>query len=548
MSFPKNDTWIYVLAVLLVFPALWLNLDLVPLNHDDGLRGLVAFEMERSGNYVVPTLQGEYYYIKPPIFNWMIAATAAITGSFSNFAIRFPVTLCLLLFSLTIYFFHKKTFGSKHAIAMGLLTLTAGHVLFESSRVGRIDIPFSWMIYAMFISVYYFFKRGNFWLLFTVSYGIAGFAYLTKGLPTIPFQGFTLIAWFVANNRFKKLFSLEHLVGLITFVVIVGVYYGLYYSMHPEGIFKIITALWTDSNERSVAVHGFGNFAEHVAMFPLRFLYELAPWSILLIALVRKGWFRIVKEHSLLWFCFVVFFANSWVYWISPGSTTRYLIMFFPLIFTVLVWFYAKEEFVLPRRNLWIGRIYASILALSAIGVWYFALGTSYDYTNHKLYWVIGLSVGFFTLFVLWFKYKQSALILMVCGVLLGRISYNVFIRPALDVQIKEAAYRDGAEEAARLSMGKDLKLWQESGFFPETALYIGRLRNETLKKHVGKPVPNTLYIVNPVHVPIMEQYGLEWEELLRFPISKHENLLLIEFDEHVIEAISRRKENNQKP
>jgi hypothetical protein len=103
-----------------------------------------------------------------------------------------------------------------------------------------------------------------------------------------------------------------------------------------------------------------------------------------------------------------------------------------------------------------------------------------------------------------------------------------------LDVEIKEAAYRAGAEEVARLSIGKKLKLWQESGFFPETALYMGRIRNEVLTKHVGKPQPNTLYIVNPLHVPIMKKYGLVWEELLRFPISEYEDLLLVEFDDNV--------------
>jgi 4-amino-4-deoxy-L-arabinose transferase-like glycosyltransferase len=534
MEIGKNDTWIYILALLLVLPAMWFNLDLVPLNHDDGLRGLVAFEMSQSREYIVPMLQGEYYYVKPPVFNWMIALSASLFGGFSNFAIRFPVTVCLLLFTLTVFLFTRKTFGWKNALSIGLLTLTTGHVLFESSRVGRIDIPYSWLIFTQFMVIYHYFIKGDYWRLFVLSYAIAAVAYLTKGLPTVAFQGFTLIAWFAVNREFRRLFSIKHLAGLFTFAILVGAYYGVYYSKHPDGLTEIILALWSDSNERSVAVHGFGNFAEHVLMFPFRLIYEMAPWSILLIATVRKGWLKTVKSNALLWFCFVVFFSNSWVYWLSPGSTTRYLIMFFPLILTVLMWFYAKEEFVLPKRNLWIARILASLLAVSAIGVWYFALGTAYYYTPNKLFWVTGLSAGFFVLFLLWFKFKESVLILMVCGVLLGRASYNVFIRPALDVEIKEAAYRAGAEEVARLSIGKKLKLWQESGFFPETALYIGRIRNEVLTKHVGKPQPNTLYIVNPLHVPIMKEYGLVWEELLRFPISEHEDLLLVEFDENV--------------
>ncbi len=57
-----------------------------------------------SGNYVVPTLLGENYYNKPPMFNWVLAGLMQITGSVSEWVVRLPGVLSLILISLLLYF------------------------------------------------------------------------------------------------------------------------------------------------------------------------------------------------------------------------------------------------------------------------------------------------------------------------------------------------------------------------------------------------------------------------------------------------------------
>ena len=39
---------------------------------DEAIRSLVALEMKLSGNLITPTLHGEYYYNKPPLYNWIL--------------------------------------------------------------------------------------------------------------------------------------------------------------------------------------------------------------------------------------------------------------------------------------------------------------------------------------------------------------------------------------------------------------------------------------------------------------------------------------------
>ena len=68
---PANRT-IYILAIVLLIPALLINLGLLAFIDDEGIRSLVALEMKLSGNYITPTLHGMYYYNKPPLYNWLL--------------------------------------------------------------------------------------------------------------------------------------------------------------------------------------------------------------------------------------------------------------------------------------------------------------------------------------------------------------------------------------------------------------------------------------------------------------------------------------------
>ena len=51
-------------------------------------RALIALEMLYSGDYLTPTIMGELYFAKPPLFNWIIIVSAKLFGSFSEMAVR----------------------------------------------------------------------------------------------------------------------------------------------------------------------------------------------------------------------------------------------------------------------------------------------------------------------------------------------------------------------------------------------------------------------------------------------------------------------------
>ncbi len=91
-----------LIAVLLCFPAFLLNLGTIAFIGDEAIRTLVALEMKLSGNFIVPTLNGEPYYNKPPLYNWFIYLLSMLFGSFGEWPTRVTTLIFLGAFAWTV--------------------------------------------------------------------------------------------------------------------------------------------------------------------------------------------------------------------------------------------------------------------------------------------------------------------------------------------------------------------------------------------------------------------------------------------------------------
>src|SRR6187399_1870396 len=71
---------------------------------DECRRAIIPMEMCLSGDYLRPSLNGELYLNKPPLYNWIVAASYKIFGSYDAFSLRFPVVLSILAHCLVIFY------------------------------------------------------------------------------------------------------------------------------------------------------------------------------------------------------------------------------------------------------------------------------------------------------------------------------------------------------------------------------------------------------------------------------------------------------------
>jgi len=127
--------------VLLVYFSRLTN---VPLRGEESRRAQVAVEMVRSGEWFIPTQQGDPFFMssRPPLHNWLIALVGRWYGSIDVFAVRMPSVLAVLATVLLVYAYSRLFLSRIGAMAAALAYGTMGQVL-QLCRLGETDALFA---------------------------------------------------------------------------------------------------------------------------------------------------------------------------------------------------------------------------------------------------------------------------------------------------------------------------------------------------------------------------------------------------------------------
>ena len=493
ISDKNKDLFLISYLILLLFPALFINLGLMPFILDEATRANVALEMLFSGDYIVPTINGELYYNKPPLFNWIQIIFVRLIDSDSEFVFRLPVVISLLLFSLSIYKTLKTDLGRGVAFFTALAVLTSGRILFYDSFKGLIDISFSWLIYLLFWAVYYFGSRKKYLKLFLSAYLFASLAFMMKALPSLVFLGITLLVWFISTKEFKKLFSWQHLAGFGLLLLLVGGYLFIYNLQNP--LSNYMDTLWSESSKRTFLDNNLWESLRHVFLFPFQFLYYFVPWTVLIILLFWKENRRIVFENKITRYFFLIFIANILIYWVSPAIYARYLFMFLPIFFSILFYVLSLNE----NEN-YVKYFFKPFFLLISSLLFLFILSIPFitEPAEIEHFWLKYLfSLGLFlpTLFLI--KSKFQNYILISIGVLLiVRIVFNIYVLPH---RLHNSSYlnqKNGAIMVGTLSKSNDLFVLSETRIHHSSSFYIMRERRDILGYTDGMNDKSDLYII----------------------------------------------------
>ncbi len=348
-----NPLFFYLFCVAMLFPALLWHLGYLAINFptDEPTRAIVALEMIISGNYFTPTINGEFYYNKPPLYNWIIAGFFK-TFNYSEFVLRLPVIIGLLLFGLSIFLFVKKELGVKQGFIVAMLFITSGRILFWDSFLGLIDITFSCLVYTSFMAIYFFHKKKQYLALFLVSYLLTAVTFLMKGLPSLVFQAITLLTFFTYKNEFKKLFSWKHFAGIGLLILIVGSYYLMYAKYNT--LDNVFTTLFSESEKRTIINYGWKRFVTHLFTFPFEMFYHFFPWSILGVFFFSKKFYSIMKSNEFLKFNFMIFSFFNILITGHHLKSTKVHIHAFPPVFTVTVYMFFRDYNFNGKKSIFI--------------------------------------------------------------------------------------------------------------------------------------------------------------------------------------------------
>lgn len=502
---------------LLVLPALLTHLGLLAFTGDEGIRSLVALEMRIAGNYITPTMFGEFYYNKPPLYNWILIAVFNLTGRTDEFIARFPTVVFLLAYATTVWFFVKKHFqrnpdldcqlpptkvGANCQLLAPLALLTCGRILFWDSMLSLIDTSFSWVMYSLFMVIFTQGEQEKYGRLFAGAYLLAAIGFMFKGLPAVVFLGIALLAYFIWVKKWRKLFSLAHLGGMAVFGVVVGGYYALY--AQQNGLGTVFSTLFNESAKRTFVEYGLGKTVLHLFTFPFEMCYHFLPWTLLVVYLLRKNALQLLRQHRFIAWNGLVFITTILPYWLSVEVYPRYLLMHVPLAFAVFFYLHFKNKEAGSPTVRWVEGIFQGLVWGMLAASFAPLLWPAVQHVPH-----LHLKVGFLaaaTGLLLWAyrRWEAHRMLAFVAVMLVARMAFNWFILPTrLEIDCNNKVRRTTLDAVQKLE-GRPLYIYMGSlGHEPVTGYYFTRETNEILREKHANFDTSACYLLNSQYYQI---------------------------------------------
>ncbi len=363
------------LLVLLILAACFYTIRVSDLSvrGEESRRGRIAWEIWQSGDWIVPRIQGQPVFFRPPLQNWLIALVGMAHGAVDEWALRLPSVAAILMTVIIVYGYARSFLSRFGAFFCALSLVSLGQVL-ELGRLGETDSLFTLFLAGSLLTWKWCQNAGasprRGWCL---GYALAALATLTKG-PQAPLYFVGSVSLFcLITGRKRQLFSRDHLVGLLTGLVIVGLWQVPYaIKMGPVASFEIY---FHDVGPRFFDFT-VANVVEHMLTYPVELLAgSLLPWSVWLVCMLSPEF----RQHLRRWrgdalylaVCMAVAFPSVWI---APGASLRYYMSLFPC-FACLIGILIEARMTLPAREGWAGfvcwyqRVLAVLILSAGVGV-----------------------------------------------------------------------------------------------------------------------------------------------------------------------------------
>jgi len=406
--------------------ALFYRSGLMPLSADEPIRALVALDMLLNHHFLAPEMNGDLYLNKPPLYNWILLAFFKLTGSFSEWVIRLPSLLSMLLFVPVIVKIGRKYTTPKVVWMVAFAFITSGNLWFYSSYLGHIDVLFSLITFLQIYSIIHYGLRQQWWSVFVISYVLAAIGFMMKGLPSIAFQGATLLAFVLVFKRFKQLFTVAHMSGAIAFIMPILIYVMAYSRQGDAG--ALLEKLLHESTSRTVTDKSLVESVAHIFSFPFLFLADIMPWGIFALVFLKREIRRHIWSSRFLRACITVFLANIVIYWLSPDYRARYVFMLIPFFLFPI---FEAMRLLISKLNSMIFKLFAVLALLLGLAI---PLFVHRELPELSMSPMLVLGVLLFASTVLLWKVSDfknfKSLYSMVAILIVFRLIYSSFMVP----------------------------------------------------------------------------------------------------------------------
>jgi len=180
--------WLAGLGLLLMGAGLGLR---DPWPADEPRFALVAQDMLRSGDWLIPRVAGDLYPDKPPLYFWLMAASMAVTGSV-RLGFLLPSLLAGVGTLLLVYDLLRRLRGREVAFAGALMLLVTFQFVWQA-RQAQIDATLCFFTTLSLYGLLRHLAAGPAIGWFLAGWAAAGLGVITKGVGFLPLL--VLVPW-----------------------------------------------------------------------------------------------------------------------------------------------------------------------------------------------------------------------------------------------------------------------------------------------------------------------------------------------------------------
>ena len=320
-----------IIAVLALVTILW-GIGSVPLfDPDEPVYAETAREMIKYNDYLSPRIFDNFWYDKPPMYYWLVAASIGLFGD-GEAAARFPAALMAVATSVMLYFSVSNIFSERAGFWASIVLTTC----VEFFYLGKAAVTDTTLLFFMTAALLCY-QHKWYWVMYIAM----ALATVTKGPIGIVFPGAIIFLHLLFTGNLREILKMHVIRGLVVYFAIAAPWYYLMYQAH--GMEFINTFL------------GFHNLTRFTTPeHPDRVLWwyylpviilGMFPWTGLLLQSIRASISEASSEELVkmsffnIWWVFVLLFFS-----ISQTKLVSYILPMFPALAIIIGWNLARLE------------------------------------------------------------------------------------------------------------------------------------------------------------------------------------------------------------
>src|SRR6184192_4137087 len=266
-----------IAVVVLMWGVIYLPaLGSIAIKGEEGRRILPAIRMLETGNYIVPQVGSNPYYRKPPLVNWLVAASFRFFGMRNEWTARLPSALSVLAVAIAFVTVARAGLGPGGSIIAALIWMTNIGMM-EKGRLIEIEALYvSLCGLAIIFWLSFFFQKKSPWLTWLPASVFLGLGLLAKGPTHLLFFYGIVIAVLAYWKEWRVLVHPAHFVGL---AVMIGVPTAWAIPFVHATTSQVAIDKWSGQYTGRLKAIDF-KFSDWIQNIPRSLIYFL-PWFLL---------------------------------------------------------------------------------------------------------------------------------------------------------------------------------------------------------------------------------------------------------------------------